>query len=244
LKIFFNKLSIGVISSLLLLTGCEDNKAPNPNQLQSSLTLELLDALERSEHDVAVNKFEKLENLDKRNTFLTKFKNIEKTNVVLLNAQVELDAGRPAEALKIVEEGIHLLGPFKNLESAKYNLEEVITVNQLLDDLKHKNKCSADLFKTIKAFRTMGKKSQYAKNFEPVLKKKEIVAQALSVWEAKSAVIDLELDLLGFELQKEGLDRIDIDTLLSMLAELSLENRKISVEKHINYILNKKRKDY
>lgn len=139
-SITIKSLFIALISAtfFLALSGCSEKKeAPDPPLTQSKTLLEMFDALEKGDHETALNKIVKLRELDKTNMLLAKMENQEKNNVCISRAQEALEKNDPDSALLIIEDGLAILGRSDTLIKAKEDILKIKAIPALLESLNN-----------------------------------------------------------------------------------------------------------
>jgi len=200
------------ILGVLLCCGCSQKKSPQAPKSRTGLVLEILKALEDHKHNIVLKKIERLRELDPTNVFLANLEILERNNVIIVQAQDQINKGDLHGALEKVKEGIQKYGRHKDLMIANQQLAVATRISELLDVFK-KPRESKRLLEAALKLKEIGSRYKPAKIFLSLADDKITEAKAMNVWENKRA-IDSFCSYIDTMLDKKD---ADVDILFAVL---------------------------
>lgn len=181
--IFLSMTALGV----LLLAGCGQGPPPDPPKSRTDLVLDILEALERRDHKVALKKVERLRELDPTNVFLANLEILERNNSIIIEAQEEINKGDLSGALKKVNDGMKKHGRHKDLVTASKKLAVAARINEILEIFKDP-KHSARLRTAALQLKEISTKYRPARPFLPLSEEMVLEAKRMDIWETKRGI--------------------------------------------------------
>ena len=78
MNFILRSINILTLSSLFLITGCGGDKTPTPPLNRSKTVIDTFNVLEKKEHSVALNKIQRLRQIDPSNVFMANLEVLER----------------------------------------------------------------------------------------------------------------------------------------------------------------------
>ncbi len=179
-----------LICLLPLLLSCGRKPPPDPPRTLPEIVLEAIDALSSGDHKLALAKVERLRELAPTNVFLANLEILENNNVIIVEAQRQINMGNLQKALGIVNESIIKDGRHADLLSASSKLALAVKTDEILQVFKTPRD-STQLLGAAAQLKEIASSYPPASPFLPIVEQKTALAKKMAEWESARAVESL-----------------------------------------------------
>jgi hypothetical protein len=176
-----------LLAVLCFFSACGKKTPPPPPKSRSELVLEIFELLKNKDHEVVMKKISRLRELDPTNVFLANLEIVERNNMIICQAQKEINKGDLANALEKINEGIKKYGRHKDLMVAQQKLTVAARIEEILEIFKAPNN-SSQLKDAAIQLKEIGNKYKPAVPFVPIAIKNIKLAEEKSKWETKRGI--------------------------------------------------------
>ncbi|MBN1864536.1 MAG: hypothetical protein JW808_06510 [Victivallales bacterium] len=215
---------------LSLIVSCGKKDPPAPPRTLPKVVVETLEALQSGDHKLALVKVERLRELAPTNVFLANLETLEENNVIIVEAQKQIDKADLQGALNIVNEGIIKHGRHADLLGASNKLALAVKSDEILQVFKSPRD-SAQLLAAAAQMKEIASSYPPASPFLPLVEEKTALAGKMAKWESARA-IESFCSYLDQMLDKND---PDIDVLFAVLEIADPLNETL-----LNYLYNLK----
>ncbi|GEM_PF-2563419 len=217
-KIYLKSAISAVLAvSFVLSGGCFKKKeSPAPPTVRSRLVQETFTALEKGEHKTAINKIERLRELDATNVFLATLNNKEKSNSTITDIQSLLNEGKLDEAIKMTDDYMFKEGRSDEFLAIQNELQTLKQLKEAVDAVNDTSNVTR-LARNAARIKTIASKYKPAEALLPLANEKLALARKLYTSEKRKAVDDLSLEAMGMLAKKDP-------RMISCVSILGLEN--------------------
>lgn len=177
-------------ATLVFLAGCGRKKPSDPPKSRSELVLEILELLKNKEHELAMKKVGRLREIDPTNVFLANLEIAERNNMIIVQAQEEVNKGDLVRALEKINEGIKKFGRHNDLLVAQQKLAVTARIDEILAVFKQPEN-STQLKEAAIQLKEIGSKYQPVAPFVPIADAKIKQAEEMDKWETRRAIESL-----------------------------------------------------
>lgn len=206
------------LAFIVLFPSCKKNQtAPDPPLSKGRLVIDLYRSLSKGDHASALKKIEKLRVLEPSNVFLAILENSEKDNILISDAQNQLNAGKLEEAEEITKKAIQKQGLNETVSSLRKELSTIRKIKISVEKLTGNDLDSLEMAKNAVAL------TESVKNYAPAgflldfaaMKLEE--ARELYRWESLRALEDLKADCF---FMSDASTNVSLESTLSGLVKL------------------------
>lgn len=192
--IFRIYLCVFSLVACLFPSGCGKKTAPDPNLIRSRLTLGLYDSLDKEDHHSTINQVKRLQALDPGNSYLPILLNLEKDNLIIIEAQKKLSNGDLEGAAKIINDAIADEGRREALLNAQKQIVILKELKHLVNSILSPEN-AFQLAKDAIKLRNIVEKYPPAQKLSPFIDAKLDLAIRLNQYEKERALFHLGLEL-------------------------------------------------
>jgi hypothetical protein len=204
------------ISILTFLSGCgKNNEAPDPPQAESTLVVELFNALRENDYSLATQKVKRMRMLNPRDFSLANIEYQIEMDSGFTGAQRSLDKGDVIKSKKVISATIAEYGNQEQLLTAEKKIKKLVELQKLTDRIRNAKTSSGIAIPTGELNRFIAK-NKIAVPLKPFAEYSLDRARTLMSSE----------DIMGLENLKADIDVarvMDSSVLSTMMAELAIE---------------------
>ncbi len=171
---------------VLVISGCFDDKARDPQLTNLRLTSDLLDSLSKKDHKAAAIQAAKLKAIIPESTFLSQLEESEISNIYIIEAQKLLDKGDLKGGLKIINKGLGEHPMNRHLQKCRRQLVRLGELETAIAETTNYSD-AATLSKGIAQLKEMINEFPNPQRWENFIKQKENEVVSLDKYETRRA---------------------------------------------------------